>query len=82
MVPEQDGAPARAAKKTLEWLTEHMVGRVISKGVTISWPPRSPIDTSGFLSVGSHQADGLQGKAIDLTELKAVIRMTTGGVSQ
>ena len=82
MVPEQDGAPAHTAKKTLEWLTERVGGRVISEGATISWPPRSPdLTPPDFFLWGHIKQMVYRDNPSTLTELKAAIRMAIGGVS-
>ena len=71
---KQDGALAHTTKKTLEWLTECMGGRVISKGATISWPPQSPdLTPPDFFLRGHIKQMVCRDNPSTLTELKAAI---------
>lgn len=39
---QQDGAPAHTAAETMDFLSSFFHDRLISKGATLPWPPRSP----------------------------------------
>lgn len=38
---QQDGAPAHTAEETMDFLSSFFQDRLISKGATLPWPPRS-----------------------------------------
>jgi hypothetical protein len=72
---QQDGATCHTAHDTMEVLKKHFNDRIVSRGMPISWPPRSPdLSVCDFFLWGYLKARVYRDKPRDLEHLKRNIR--------
>ena len=71
---QQDGAPAHAATATIRWLQERFGERVIARGTSFTWPPRSPdLTPPDFYLWGRVKEVAYKREPRTIPELKAAV---------
>ena len=71
---QQGGAPAHAATATIRWLQERFGERVIARGTSFTWPPRSPdLTPPDFYLWGRVKEVAYKREPRTIPELKAAV---------
>lgn len=79
---QQDGATCHTARSTMDYLRRKFLGRVISKGGDIDWPPRSPdLAAPDFFLWGFLKSKVYANKPKTIEELKNNIRDEIAAIS-
>ena len=80
---QQDGARPHTAASTLTHLQRAFPGKVLSKGGSVEWPPRSPdLSLPDFFLWGHIKAEVYRSRVPSLAALKQRIRAAIHGLSQ
>jgi hypothetical protein len=80
---QQDGATAHTARAVLDYLQEVFPGKVISKGGSVQWPPRSPdLSLCDYFLWGHLKGQVYRKPVHSVRQLKNRIRAAVGAISE